>query len=124
LKVNDSELPLIAGMLGLVQKNRRSIEQLAELYKLRVIAFTRGEHGSLLYQQGRWSDHPGLQVKVADTIGAGDSFTAAMALGLLAGRDLDQINQCANQVAAYVASSPGAPPPLPKELQTLFARHG
>ena len=58
---------------------------------------------------------------VVDTIGAGDSFTAAMTLGLLAGWDLDRINDHANRVAAFVCSSAGATPTLPAELRNLFA---
>ena len=52
-----------------------------------------------------------------DTVGAGDAFTAAMTLGLLAGRDLDRLNAHANQVAAYVCSHAGATPPLPAQLR-------
>ena len=55
-----------------------------------------------------------------DTIGAGDSFTAAMTLGLLAGWDLDRINDNANRVAAFVCSRAGATPELPERLRALF----
>jgi fructokinase len=81
---------------------------------------TRGARGSLLLSNGCWSEHPGISVKVADTVGAGDSFTAAMSLGLLAGWPLDIINSRANQVAAYVASRPGATPRLADDLRAPF----
>jgi fructokinase len=55
-----------------------------------------------------------------DTVGAGDSFTAVLTLGLLSGWDLDRINEIANTVAAFVCSQPGATPPLPPHLRQLF----
>ncbi|HVK58588.1 MAG TPA: PfkB family carbohydrate kinase, partial [Candidatus Kapabacteria bacterium] len=87
---------------------------------LRLVACTRGAHGSLLVTESQHSDHPGIPAKVADTIGAGDSFTAAMTLGLLLRRDLDTINDDANRVASFVASQPGATPSLPPELRNRF----
>ena len=120
LKVNDAELVRLAEMFGLAGDAREQLSDLARRYHLRVVACTRGEHGSLLLADGRWSDFPGAPVKVADTIGAGDSFTAAMTLGLLAGWDLDRINHRANQVAGYVASCAGATPELPTDLRLSF----
>ena len=58
--------------------------------------------------------------KVVDTVGAGDSFTAAMVLGLLRKMDLDEINTIANEVARYVCSQPGATPALPIEFARRF----
>jgi len=120
LKLNDAEMPVLAEMFGLQGSERAQITALAERHGLRVVAVTRGARGSLLWQDGRWSDHPGVPAKVADTVGAGDSFTAAMALGLLAGWDLDEISHRANQVAAYVASCAGATPELPLALRQPF----
>jgi len=48
-----------------------------------------------------------------DTVGAGDAFTATLLVGILAGRSLDEVNERANAVAAYVCSQPGATPPIP-----------
>jgi fructokinase len=59
-----------------------------------------------------------------DTIGAGDSFTAAMTLGFLAGSSLDRINELANRVAAYVCTCAGATPPLPPALRAAFGAAG
>jgi fructokinase len=120
LKLNDTELPQLAAMFDLSGDERSQIRQLAERNLLRVVACTRGERGSLLYSDGRWSEHPGLPANVVDTVGAGDSFTAVLTLGLLAGWDLDHINETANLVAAFVCSQPGATPPLPAHLRQLF----
>ena len=120
LKVNDTELPRLAEMLGLSGDERSQIAQLAGRHNLRGVAYTRGQRGSLLFFEGRWSDHPGVPTKVVDTVGAGDAFTAAMALGLLVGGDLDKVNQQANEVAAYVCSCAGATPALPETLRAAF----
>ena len=117
LKVNDTELPRLAEMFSLTGGERAQIAQLAARNKLSVVAYTRGERGSLLFVEGQWSDHPGVRAKVVDTVGAGDAFTAAMALGLLGGWDVDAIHQRASEVAAYVASFAGATPDLPDHLR-------
>jgi len=129
LKLNDDELPTLAGMFGLTglseHQIKHQIEWLAHTFSLRLVALTRGANGSLLYQKHnnevRWSDCPSRPVKVVDTVGAGDSFTAAMVLGLLRKMDLNEINAIANEVARYVCSQPGATPALPIEFARRFS---
>jgi fructokinase len=126
LKLNDDELPTVAGMFNLTGSAQSQIEGLAQTFSLRVVALTRGAKGSLLYQKEkenndpRWSDCPSRPVKVVDTVGAGDSFTAALVLGLLRKMDLDEINTVANDVARYVCSQAGATPALPEEFARRF----
>jgi len=60
-------------------------------------------------------------VEVIDTVGVGDSFTAALVLGLLQRMDLDEINDIANEVAGYVCSQCGATPQLPLEFAKRFS---
>jgi fructokinase len=120
LKMNDAELPRLAGMFQLPGDERAQIAELARRFDLRVVAYTRGGRGSLLFSEGRWSDHPGTPTKIVDTVGAGDSFTAAMTLGLLAGWSLDEVNRRASEVAAYVCSQPGGTPELQAELRAPF----
>jgi fructokinase len=110
-------------MFGLTGSAGHQIEQLAGKFNLHLVALTRGANGSLLYQkdESRWSDCPSRPVKVADTVGAGDSFTAALVLGLLRKMDLDEINAIANDVAGYVCSQPGATPTLPAEFARRFS---
>jgi fructokinase len=114
VKFNDTELPVLAQLLGLRGTVREQIEQLARERGQRLVCLTRGAHGSLLYSDGQWADDPGQPVVVKDTVGAGDAFTAALALGVLAGKPLDAINRRANQVAQYVCTQEGATPPLPE----------
>jgi fructokinase len=122
VKLNDDELPVLATMSNLTGSTEKQIEDLADRFGLRLVALTRGANGSLLYQDleeaghTRWSDCPSRPVKVVDTVGAGDSFTAALVLGLLHKMDLDEINTLANEVARYVCSQAGATPILPVEF--------
>jgi fructokinase len=97
-------------MFGLAGDARAHLAALAQRFELRAVALTRGANGSLLLADGAWSEHPGLRVKVVDAVGAGDAFTAAWTLGLLAGQPLDEINQRANELAAFVCTQPGATP--------------
>ena len=123
LKLNDLELSVLAEMFGLPGGAEEGMEELARRYELSLVALTRGASGSLLLAGGRRSDHPGLPVEVlCDTVGAGDAFTAALAVGLLAGRTLDEINRHANEVAAFVCSRPGGTPALPDALKAFAPR--
>jgi fructokinase len=115
LKLNETELPVLAAMFNLTGDARAQLAALAKQFDLRAVAFTRGANGSLLRADGAWSEHSGLRVKVVDAVGAGDAFTAAWTLGLLAGQPLDEINQRANEIAAYVCTQHGATPVYPKE---------
>lgn len=118
LKLNDAELPVLARLLGTGGEGDGAIEALLLKYDLRLVALTRGPYGSALYTPTRTSDHPGITAdKVADTVGAGDAFTAALVLGLLKGHDLDHINAFANRLASYVCSQPGATPPIPPDFR-------
>ena len=94
----------------------RILDELADRYPLRMIALTRGDAGSRLYVRGKVFDHPGCRTEVVDSIGAGDAFTAALAMGLLRGDDPATINERANRLASFVCSQPGATPKPPAEL--------
>lgn len=119
LKLNDEELPLLATLCGVAGSEVAIMRQLADQFQLRCVALTRGAGGAVLVCDDAVSDRPGVEVKVADTVGAGDAFTAAMSLGLLAGRSMDQINDRAIATASYVCSQPGATMRFPENL-----RHG
>jgi fructokinase len=120
LKLNDEELSVVADLLGLDDSEDEIFSQLTKNYGLRMIAVTWGANGSRLYAQGENSEHKGFPAEVADTVGAGDSFAAAIALGLLHGRTLDDINGFANRVASFVCSRSGATPRLPDTLVREF----
>lgn len=118
LKINDEELPAVAEMFGVEGAEPLSlIEKLAERFGLGVVALTRGDQGSLLWQLGELSEHEGCHPRVVDSVGAGDAFTAVLVSGLLHSRKLDDINIHANRVAAFVCEQHGATPDLPDELR-------
>jgi fructokinase len=126
VKMNDAEVPMVLALLGLAveddglpQNLRPSAERLlAEFPTLEMVAITRGAHGSLLVRRDEWHEHPGYPIKVADTIGAGDAFTAAMAHYLLRGAELPVLNEAGNRWGGWIASQSGAMPPLSQSLRS------
>ncbi len=120
LKLNDTELPILAGQFSLTGDTRAQLAQMAERFKLYAVVYTRGGSGSLLLVEGVFDEHAGIATTVSDTVGAGDSFTAATVMGLLAGWPLHEINQTANEVASFVCSQSGATPTLPEALRERF----
>jgi fructokinase len=120
VKLNDGELSILNGLFQLGDSPQQQMEQLARNFGLRLVALTRGPKGSLLYEHGRWSKQPPPPVQVVDTVGAGDSFTAALVMGLLAEMDLDTVHAAAAEVAGYVCTQAGATPALPPELRQKF----
>jgi len=129
LKMSDEEMPLVLGLLGLPadggperDRLRLGAERLLEEFPaLKLVAVTRGSEGSLLVTRAEWHEHPGIPVTVADTVGAGDAFTAALTHYLLRGADLATLNEAGNRWGAWVASKVGAMPPLPDEVRAGFA---
>jgi len=129
LKMNDAEAPQVLALLGLPDSSnsapdrlRHAAEKLlAEFPSLKMVAITRGAHGSLLVTRNECCQHPGIPAQVADTVGAGDAFTAAMTHYLLRGADLATLNEAGNRWGAWVASQSGAMPPLPDAVLTEIA---
>jgi fructokinase len=111
VKLNHEELPKIMALFELEHRNERdSARRLLSLHNLKLVCITRGDAGSLLVSASEYSGHAGIKIKVADAVGAGDAFTAAMVHGYLRGAPLAQINEMSNRVGAWVASESGATP--------------
>src|ERR1700722_8085737 len=111
VKLNREELPKIMALFELEHRNEKdSARRLMSSHNLKLVCVTRGDAGSLLISADESSEHAGIKVKVADAIGAGDAFTAAMVHGYLRGTALKQINEMANRVGAWVSSQSGATP--------------
>jgi len=125
VKMNDAEVPQVLGLLGLPFKEEPASTRfridaerlLSEFPTLQMVAVTCGGDGGLLVTREEWHRHPGVDVKVADTIGAGDAFTAALTHYLLRGADLATLNEAGNRWGSWVASQSGAMPPLPDEVR-------
>lgn len=118
LKINDEELSILASMLGITGVEVEILGALTDRFSLKMIALTKGDKGSRLFATGKVSDHRGFAVEVVDSVGAGDSFTAAMALGLLKGKELDDINEQANRIASFICSQHGAISKLPDMIRS------
>ena len=117
LKLNDDELPLVAQMLDIKGAESEILAELVARYELHLVVLTKGAEGSRLYGPDGDSESKGVPPeKIADTVGAGDAFTAAVSVGLLKGDGLEQINAHANRVASFVCSQHGATPKLPDDL--------
>jgi fructokinase len=108
LKLNDEELKTLAELLSARGRESDILARLTEQFSLDFIALTKGSKGSLLFARGVQSVHPGFSVKVEDTIGAGDAFTAALVMGILQRKRLDLINEEANRLASIVCTQKGA----------------
>jgi fructokinase len=129
LKLNHDELPQVLTMLGLQCEHESNGERLrlgadrllAEFPTLEMVAVTRGDRGSLLVRREAWNEHPGIAVKTADPIGAGDAFTAAIVHYMLRGADLATLNEAGNRWGSWVASQSGAMPVLPEEVRAAIA---
>ena len=122
LKVSDEELPVLAALFGLeAGPAKRQIRQLIARFELKLVAYTRGGDGSMLVMSGSEVDHPGCKTKAIDTVGAGDSYTAALCMGLLRQRPLEDVIRHASQVSAFVCEQPGATPRLPDSLVNVFS---
>lgn len=121
-KLNNDELLTVAGACGVEATGLDALRAIRQRFNLRLVALTSGSQGATLITADQMNHCPAPQVKVRDTVGAGDSFTAAMTLGLLKGWPLALINQRATAVAAFVCSQSGATPTLPSEITQWYAR--
>ncbi|MEL7238625.1 MAG: PfkB family carbohydrate kinase, partial [Planctomycetota bacterium] len=84
---------------------------------LKLLILTRGGEGSLLRTPEETSEHPGVDVDVVSTVGAGDSFTAGVVGGWLSGMSLTALHDHASRLSAFVCTQPGAMPELPGEFR-------
>jgi fructokinase len=121
VKLNHEELPTIISLFELEARGEEASARQLLSHEVKLVCVTRGSGGSLLVSANERSEHPGFRVKVADTVGAGDAFTAALVHGYLRGTPLAQINETANRIGAWVASQSGATPSLKPDglAQTL-----
>ena len=114
LKINDEELVLIGRMFdypGLDMSNKCWL--ILGKYNLDMLVLTCGVNGSYVFTPGKVSFQETPRVDVADTVGAGDSFTAAFCSGVLAGMDVADAHRLAVETSAYVCTQSGAMPVIP-----------
>lgn len=117
LKINDEELVIVSrlfGYPGIDLQDKCWI--LLGKYNLKMLILTCGINGSYVFTPGNVSFMPTPKVEVADTVGAGDSFTAAFIASILKGEDVPAAHRKAVNVSAYVCTQNGAMPQLPQSL--------
>lgn len=111
LKINDEELPVVCSLLGYTSGTFREVcRQIMDDFGLRILILTCGVKGSYVFSDEVDSYFPTPKVEVVDTVGAGDSFTAAFIASLLKGDSVLGAHKTAVATAAYVCTQPGAMP--------------
>jgi fructokinase len=110
VKLSEHELERIAGWAGIRGPEREAMTAVAEKFECSVVCVTRGSNGAALLHDGAFTEHPGFQVEVRDTVGAGDAFLAMLLAGLLNGTPDEALLKHANLVGAYVVTQFGAVP--------------
>ena len=128
LKINDEELDVVAPMLLDVATTEGKLiaedeakatavcHQLIDRYGLKMLILTCGATCSYVFSPSEMSKQLTPKVQVADTVGAGDSFTAAFVAQILLGKSMQEAHEMAVRVSAFVCTQAGAMPILPKEI--------
>ena len=117
LKINDEELVVIKRMYGYDDLDMRGIcEKILAEYGLKMLVLTCGTNGSYVFAPGLTSFQETPKVKVADTVGAGDSFTGSFCASILNGKPMEEAHKKAVEVSAFVCTQNGAMPTLSPEL--------
>jgi len=117
LKINDEELVTVAELFGWQSKTELEVcYQLLENYTLNIVVLTKGTQGSYVVTPNETSFKKTPKIVVADTVGAGDSFTASFVAALLNGKSIKVAHELAVDVSAFVCTQQGAMPLLPDSL--------
>ena len=110
LKINDEEIRIVAGMLGLSDDAVTACRELIGNFGLRLVILTKGPEGSEVITADKVIPQGVDDVEIVDTVGAGDSFTAAFTVAYLRGDSLAEAQRLASETASYVCSRKGAMP--------------
>jgi fructokinase len=117
LKINDDEVILVGKLFGWEKNTEMEIcQMLLSDYSLSMVVLTKGTKGSYVITADTTSFQPTPNVEVADTVGAGDSFTGSFVAALLSGKSIADAHKLAVDVSAYVCTQHGAMPVLPESF--------
>ena len=131
LKINDEELVMVSRVFGALPENDADFDTIWQSidfkskcrailmkYNLRMLILTCGVNGSYVFTpDGEVSQQSTPKVEVADTVGAGDSFTATFVSSLLLGKSVKEAHERAVKVSAFVCTQHGAMPTIPEDLK-------
>ncbi len=109
-KINIDEMTVIRPLLGLTGSDEEVCKELMRRYNLKYMIFTAGEKFSIIYTDDEVSYFDTPKVKVADTVGAGDSFSAAFVYSILTGKSVREAHKKAVEISAFVCTKEGAWP--------------
>lgn len=120
LKINEDEIVIVGDMFGIYVKDvERACREMLTRFGLKMLVLTCGADCSYAFTATETSHQPTPKVKVADTVGAGDSFTGTFCSMILAGRPIKEAHAHAVKVSAFVCTRNGAMPTLPSEMTCL-----
>ena len=122
IKLNSDEIELIRDMLNISSKysEEELCRYLIDIYDLKLICITKGEEGSTLIDDNTSFHSPSFPYKLADRVGAGDAFSAAVIIGYLNEEPIDVISTRANQLASWVTSKQGGTPVYDSEIKGIM----
>lgn len=110
LKINDEELDIVSKMLSLSGTQEERCRAISRAFNLKFVILTKGGDGSEVVLEDKVHiSRPG-KIDIVDTVGAGDSFTAAFILAYLRGESLEKAHTLATEVSSYVCTKAGAMP--------------
>ncbi|HUV38884.1 MAG TPA: PfkB family carbohydrate kinase, partial [Planctomycetota bacterium] len=123
LKMNEAELIIARTMLGAERlTDEEFLLDLINTYHMEIVCLTRGSDGCVMHTAHDRIVSPGFSVKVQDTVGAGDAFSAGLLVKFLEGAGLREMARYANLCGAYVASQHGGTPPISREIIDEFGK--
>ena len=120
LKINEDEIVIVARLFDIPETGFEEISRkLVGIFGLKMLILTCGAVGSYVFHEGGMSYLATPKVEVADTVGAGDSFTGAFVASILSGKTVEEAHRIAVQVSAYVCTRTGAMPEIPAEIRSI-----
>lgn len=118
LKINDEEIMLVSRMFNYDSSNIENVcRTIMEDFSLEMVILTCGTKGSYIFTKDDVSFMPTPKVNVADTVGAGDSFTGSFCAAILRGLPVAEAHKKAVEVSAYVCTQNGAMPEIPESMK-------
>ena len=120
LKINEDEIVIVARLFDIPETGFEEISRrLVGMFGLKMLILTCGAVGSYVFHEGGMSYLATPKVEVADTVGAGDSFTGAFVASILSGKTVEEAHRIAVQVSAFVCTKTGAMPEIPEEVRSI-----
>jgi len=111
VKLNDDEAKVLPEIVFNKKMDEKEFAtELCRGYRVKIVCVTRGGNGCAVYSGGEFREIPGIKVKVIDTVGSGDAFSAGFLFKHCSGKDPFEAAEFANRLGAFVASKRGAIP--------------